>query len=146
MSTPWDERFMAMAELVASWSKDNRKQVGAVLVSPDKRHFSVGYNGLPAGFPDDVVLDKDRKNRYTLHAETNAIAQAAADVRGWTLYVTAAPCLACALAIHRAGIETVFSPELDRNSLWFEEQSEAESFLGQSGVSQMRFGGTGPTT
>jgi dCMP deaminase len=142
MSTNWDGRFVAMAELVATWSKDPRKKVGAVLVSPDRRHFSIGYNGLPAGFPDDVVLDRDMKNRYTLHAETNAIAQAAQDVRGWTLYVTEAPCLGCALAIHRAGISRVVTAELDPNSLWYAEQSEATEFLGQFGIDQARFGGS----
>jgi len=130
----WDARFMAMARLVASWSKDPRKQVGAVLVSPDCRRISAGYNGLPMGFPDDLVLDRDMKNRYSLHAEENAIAQAATDVRGWTLYLTCAPCLRCALAIHRAGISRLVCPPLDETSLWFTEQREAREFLAMQGV------------
>lgn len=137
--TDWTSRFVAMAQLVATWSKDGRKKVGAIVVSPDKRHFSLGYNGYPAGFPDDVVLDRDMKNRYTLHAEENAIAQAAQDVRGWTIYVTEAPCLRCALAIHRAGITAVYTPELDQASLWYADQKEAEEFLGNMGVQQGRF-------
>jgi dCMP deaminase len=137
--TDWTSRFVAMANLVASWSKDPRKQVGAVLVSPDKRHFSIGYNGLPAGFPDDVVLDRDTKNRYTLHAEENAIAQAAQDVREWTLYVTEAPCLRCALAVHRAGITDVLSPDIDPSSQWAADQREASDFLSSMGVRQARF-------
>jgi dCMP deaminase len=138
VSTNWDGRFFAMAQLVATWSKDARKQVGAVVVSPCRRHFSLGYNGLPAGFPDDVVLDRDMKNRYTLHAETNAIAQASQDLRDWTLYVTEAPCLGCALAIHRAGISRVVTGELSIESLWYAEQKEAEEFLSNMGVEQAR--------
>lgn len=132
----WDGRFMAMAELAAGWSKDPRKQVGAVLVSPDCRRISIGYNGLPANFPDDVTMDRDTKNRYSIHAEVNAIAQAAADVRGWTLYVTAAPCLQCALSIHRAGIGRVVALAIDPDSLWAEEQREAGNFLSSMGVSR----------
>lgn len=131
----WDARFVAMAELVATWSKDPRKRVGAVLVSPDCRHISVGYNGLPAGFPDDVALDRETKNRYSLHAEENAIAQAAADVRGWALYLTCAPCLRCALAVHRAGISRVVCPPVDPESQWRAEQDEAREFLGMQGIS-----------
>ena len=136
--TDWTSRFVAMANLVSTWSKDARKQVGAVVVSPDRRHFSVGYNGLPAGFPDDVVLDRDTKNRYTLHAEENAIAQAAADVRGWSIYVTEAPCLRCALSIHRAGIVTVYCPAIDPNSQWAADQSAALEFLTNMGVQVMQ--------
>lgn len=139
--TQWDERFMAMAEMAASWSKDRRKQVGAVIVSPDCRHLSIGYNGLPRDFEErigDVVMDRETKNRYSLHAEENAIANAAQDVRAWTLYVTTAPCLRCALAIHRAGITRLVTPALDADSAWHADQQEAEGFLAQMGVNQMR--------
>ena len=135
----WDERFMAMAELASLWSKDPRKQVGAILVSPDCRHVSIGYNGPPAGFDDEVlaVMDRDAKNRYMLHAETNAIANAATDVRGWTMYVTSAPCLPCAMAIHRAGVTRLVTPPLDPESNWHAEHVEAEQFLSM-GVVQER--------
>lgn len=140
----WDGRFFAMAKLVASWSKDPRKQVGAVLVSEDCRHISIGYNGFPAGFEErlqsegNFIMDKETKNRYSLHAEENAIAQAAQDVRNWTLYVTEPPCMRCALSIHRAGIRRVVTPPLSLESSWFDEQSEAEGFLAMMGVVQER--------
>ena len=142
MSGPWHERGMRLAAEAASWSKDKRKQVGAVLVSPDHRRFAFGCNGLPSGFPDDIPMDRDTKNRYSLHAETNAIANAATDIRGWTMYVTEAPCLECALAIHRAGIAFVVSPEPSQLSLWYDSQKEAEGFLASMEVTQLRFGGT----
>lgn len=141
-ASKWDGRFMAMATEASTWSKDQRKQVGAVIVSPDCRRISIGYNGLPAGFEEavgDVVMDRDTKNRYSLHAEENAVANAMADVRGWTLYVTTPPCMRCALAIHRAGISRLVTPPLDPESLWHEEQLEAEGFLAQMGLAQERF-------
>lgn len=136
----WDNRFFAMAELVATWSKDPNKQVGAVLVSPDCRHVAFGYNGFPAGADDELfgMMDRDTKNRYTLHAEANAIANAATDVRGWTLYVTEAPCLPCALVISRAGIARLVTAPLKENSNWYGEQKDAEGFLADMEVMQER--------
>ena len=43
----WDSRFMDLARLVASWSKDPSTQVGAVIVDQDKRIVSTGVNGFP---------------------------------------------------------------------------------------------------
>lgn len=136
----WDERGMRLAAEAASWSKDQRKQVGAVLVDPHHRRFAFGCNGLPSGFPDDVVMDRQTKNAYSLHAETNAIANAQTDLHGWTMYVTEAPCLQCALAIHRAGVVRVVSAPLSQESLWYADQVQGEEFLANMGVEQARWG------
>lgn len=141
VSSHWDGRFMAMArDQVMTWSKDPRKQVGAILVSPDCRKVAWGYNGPPAGFDDEMlaIMDRDAKNRYTIHAEENAITNAATDVRGWTMYVTSPPCLKCAMAIHRAGIIRLVTPPLDVDSLWHAEQQEAEGFLSTMCIKQER--------
>lgn len=134
----WDPRFMAMAKLVSSWSSDPRKQVGAVVASPDGRRFSLGYNGLPRDFQPLGMMDKQEKNRYSLHAEDNAIDNATTDLTGWTLYVTEAPCLRCALAIHRAGIARVaVGLPIDGMSSWADDQSDAQAFLQRHGVEQV---------
>jgi dCMP deaminase len=139
----WDARFMQMARLVSTFSKDPRKQVGAVLVSPDCRNVYFGYNGPPSGFDDHTlgIMDRAQKNKYSLHAETNALAKAATDVAGWTIYVTAPPCLHCAMTVHQAGIARVVTPNLDPESQWFSEQREAEDFLSAMGVTQGRYDG-----
>ena len=49
----WDEYFMGVAELSAMRSKDPNTQVGACIVSQDNKILSMGYNGFPAGCPDD---------------------------------------------------------------------------------------------
>ena len=50
----WDEYFMAIAKLSAGRSKDPNTQVGACIVGDDNRILSIGYNGTPNGFNDDV--------------------------------------------------------------------------------------------
>jgi deoxycytidylate deaminase len=45
----WDLRFLELAKLVASWSKDPSTQTGAVFVGRDNGIISVGYNGFPQG-------------------------------------------------------------------------------------------------
>lgn len=44
---------MATAFLVAKRSKDPVTQVGACIVSPDKKIVGTGYNGMPIGCDDD---------------------------------------------------------------------------------------------
>ena len=50
----WDTYFMAVAKLSAKRSKDPSTQVGACIVSEDNRILSIGYNGTPNGFDDDI--------------------------------------------------------------------------------------------
>ena len=52
----WDEFFIGIAKLSAGRSKDPSTQVGACIVSKDNRILSIGYNGTPNGFYDDVIL------------------------------------------------------------------------------------------
>jgi dCMP deaminase len=73
----------------------------------------MGYNGSVRGQPhcDDVGHDMlEGSCVRTLHAETNAIAQAAANgtrISGAWAYVTHYPCRACAKLLVNAGIEHV---------------------------------------
>ncbi len=45
----WDQRFINLARLVSSWSKDPRKKVGAVITNPNRSVASLGYNGFARG-------------------------------------------------------------------------------------------------
>ena len=119
----WDKRFMDMAEVVASWSScyQENRHVGAVIVK-DKRILTTGYNGAPSGV--NSCADKGECLRkklnipsgtrhelcYAVHAEQNAIAQAAKlgiSVQGATLYCTHQPCVICAKMIINSGITKV---------------------------------------
>ena len=48
----WDERYLALAAEIATWSKDPSTQVGAVTVGSKKEVLSQGFNGFPRGIND----------------------------------------------------------------------------------------------
>ena len=108
----WDDYFMGIALQVARRSTCDRARVGAIIVK-DRRILTTGYNGSPAGLPHCDEIGHLIVNGHcvrTLHAEQNAIIQAAlhgVGVAGSTLYVTHQPCLACAKMIINAGIRRV---------------------------------------
>ncbi len=110
----WDEYFMGIAVLSSMRSKDPNTQVGACIVSPDKKIIGVGYNGFPIGCSDDE-LPWDRngdwietKYPYVCHAELNAILNSSLpSLKGATLYVALFPCNECAKAIIQVGIKKV---------------------------------------
>ena len=119
-NTKWDERFLKMAEDVATWSScfQENRQVGAV-IAKNKRILTTGYNGASAG----VMSCKERGEClrrklnipsgtrhevcYATHAEQNAIIQAAKmgiSIDGATLYCTHQPCVICSKMIINSGI------------------------------------------
>lgn len=112
----WHKCMMEMAFSISKMSKDPSSKIGCVIVSPDKRRITVGYNGFPSAVPDKKqwweLRDKDNKEfcKYDLcnHAEINAIIQAKTDLTGWSAYVTHQPCLDCARVIVTTGIKNVY--------------------------------------
>ncbi|OCN05654.1 cytidine deaminase [Erysipelotrichaceae bacterium MTC7] len=116
----WDEYFIGLAHLSALRSKDPNTQVGACIVSQDKKVVGIGYNGLPKGCDDDAFPwgkegdTLDTKYPYVVHAELNAILNSGADLRDCTLYVSLFPCNECAKAIIQSGITRVVY-ECDKN-------------------------------
>jgi dCMP deaminase len=134
----WDQYFMGIALEVAKRSTCPRAQVGAIIVR-DKRILTTGYNGAPTGLPHctevGCLMVGDHCVR-TLHAEQNAIIQAAlhgVSAGGGTIYVTHQPCLTCAKMIINAGIERVVYEGQYPDEL-------AVSFLEQAGVELVHFG------
>lgn len=118
MSRPhFDDIYMELAVNLAKRSHCVKRHVGAVLAK-DTRIISIGYNGPPPGthncdeqWPEEGCA-RDRKGSCSLaiHAEQNAIIYAVknnAKVEGSNLYVTLAPCLACARIIYSMGIRKV---------------------------------------
>ena len=110
----WDTYFMMVSIVSGLRSKDPSTQVGACIVSPDKKIIGVGYNGLPTGCKDeDYPWDNregelaDTKYPYICHAELNAILNSTVSVKGSTIYVSLFPCNECAKAIIQSGITRV---------------------------------------
>lgn len=112
----WDVYFMQIAHLVATRATCPRRSVGALLVR-DRRILCTGYNGAPQGLkhcpeggPDHEWPTGCMRAGHcirTLHAEQNAILQAAkigVSCDGSTMYVTCQPCNGCAKMIVNAGI------------------------------------------
>lgn len=131
----WAGRFMAVARLVAGWSKDPQALAGAVIVGPNRRSISWGFNGFPVGIADDDRLHQDLKNDFMVHAELNAILNARRDLSGWTMYCTKFPCGECALAIVQAGISRVVSyPMSKAPSKWTASQLRAIEVFSEAKV------------
>lgn len=111
--TDWDERFLALAEHVAQWSKDPSTKTGCVIVRPDRTVASVGYNGFPRRVRDSDKRLADRPVKYAMvvHAETNAVLSAYERLDGCTAYVHPwPPCSSCAGILIQAGIHRVVAP------------------------------------
>lgn len=106
----WSELFKQISQLVAQRSVDPHTQVGAVIVK-DNRILSIGYNGCPSSFEYDFDWTTNDKYLYCVHAEANALANAArvgANVNGADIYVTMSPCFECIKLLIQAGIQNVF--------------------------------------
>jgi dCMP deaminase len=117
----WDRYFLDLCEAVSKRATCDRGRSGCVIVK-DKRIMTTGYVGAPSGLPhcDDVghdmrrIFDDDGNVTQhcvrTLHAEQNAIVQAARfgiPLEGTTLFCKMTPCRACAMMIINAGIKRV---------------------------------------
>ena len=134
-STNWDNRFLDMAKLVSTWSKDPSTKVGAVIVDPSNRLVSVGYNGFPKHIIDNErLLDREKKYDIIVHAEVNAILFANKKVNGCTLYTWPfQPCPRCAGLIIQSGISRVVSIR-NRNPRWVDDFITAKQLLLEASV------------
>lgn len=116
----WDLRFLDLAKLVASWSKDPSTQTGAVIVAPDRRIVSVGFNGFPKGMPDGEELYANREEKYSriVHCEVNALIFAGQLPAGCTLYTWPfLSCDRCCVQMIQAGIIRFVAPQATAEQL-----------------------------
>ena len=60
----WVEYFQNLAHQVKLKSKDERTQIGAVIVGKDKEVVSTGYNSFPRGIADNVKERQERPEKY----------------------------------------------------------------------------------
>lgn len=136
----WDQRYLALAKEVSTWSKDPSTQVGAVTVGSKKEVLSQGFNGFPRGIDDtdERYNNRDIKYQLVVHAEMNAIYNATysgTSLDGATLYVYGLPiCSECAKGIIQVGIKKVVvekSKELDN---WNESVQLSQKMFDEAGV------------
>ena len=119
--TKWDTRFLEMAKLVGSWSKDPSTKAGAVIVGPENEIISVGFNGFPKGMPDSPELYENREEKYSriVHAEVNAMMFARGPIpSSSTLYTYPfMPCDRCVVQMLQVGIREFVAPKTDAERL-----------------------------
>lgn len=131
----WDARFLQMAALVATWSKDPSTKVGAV-ITRGKFVVSLGFNGHPSGIEDSEarLLDREAKYRTIIHAELNAILSARQPLEGCTLYVVPfMPCSNCGAVIVQSGIKRVITLE-NNNERWMESFEITKKIFAEAGI------------
>jgi len=110
----WDLRYLNMARLVSTWSKDPSTQTGAVIVREDKSIASVGFNGFPRSMPDTLELYNNREEKYSriVHCEMNALLFLSENVQNYTLYTWPfMSCDRCFVHMIQAGITRFIAPE-----------------------------------
>jgi dCMP deaminase len=134
-------KFAGVARAVAELSKDPSTKVGAVILDDERRIRAVGFNGFPRGVSDDVRLnDRDQKLPLMVHAEANAIANAAAvgtPLKGCSMVTTKYPCHECAKLIISAGIKLVVTPVY--GGKWSDSSAIAESLFREAGITVFNY-------
>jgi deoxycytidylate deaminase len=132
----WISHFYEIALLVSTRSKDPSTRVGALVVDDARRIVGSGYNGFPRGVDDDPARYADRpvKLAMVVHAEVNAILNAAKSVRGCVLVSMRGPCSACSGVIIQSGIDRVVCPDLPANSKWQDDWMLSQQMLREAGV------------
>lgn len=105
----WPQYFMDIAEAVARKSKDPETKVGTVIIDQDNHIIATGFNGMPAGMPEDESLwQRPTKYGYVIHSEMNAICHATKSLKDSTLFTTMFPCQECAKLIAASKIKHVY--------------------------------------
>ena len=129
----WHTRFMDMAKMVSTWSKDPSSQIGAVAINDERRILATGYNGFPKGIDDSEERLNNKSEKYPriIHAEMNTLMNAlysGVSLKDSTLYVYGLPvCPSCTKCVIQAGIKHVVIPAIKTDKgnwqqVW-EEQS-----------------------
>ena len=143
-SEKWHYRFMEVATLVSSWSKDPSTKTGAIVVGPDREIRATGYNGLVRGVDDNKPERMERPTKYDFfeHAERNAIYNACltgTSLKGCVIYVTHPPCTDCARAIIQSGIKMVVTFELEKRDditspTWRDKLNYSQEMFKEAGI------------
>ncbi len=139
----WDIRFLKLARLVSTWSKDPSTKCGAV-ITKNKRVISLGFNGFPWSVKDSPSFYSDREEKYkrVIHAETNAILFAKRDLTGCNIHIyPMPPCARCTSLIIQSGIEKIVTilPSKDKLERWEADFEISEDMISESDIQIVHF-------
>ena len=134
----WDNRYLQLAQLVSTWSKDPSTQTGAAITNEKHHVVSLGFNGFPQNIADDERL-QERAVKYEMivHAEVNALIFAGQSLEGCTLYTYPfLSCSRCASAMIQAGIKRVVAPIIppQLKDRWGENLELSRLLFAEAGV------------
>ena len=135
----WDERYLQLADCVATWSKDPSRKIGAIAIGSKGQVLAQGYNGFPRGVEDTEERYNDRPTKYKMvvHAEENVIYNATyngVSLDGATLYVTGLPtCSDCAKGVIQVGIKKVIM-RAECPDLWIDSWNLTQQLFKEAGV------------
>lgn len=135
----WDNRFMEIAQYVATWSKQ-KHPIGAVIVDKNRNIISTGYNGFPNKIKDTKtrLKNKDLCRDLCIHAEQNAILHAKSDLKDCSLYVYGYLCCSkCALLIIQSGITKIYYKDLPGHTVsdyWKKDFELSKSLLKEAKI------------
>ena len=140
----WDVRFLDLAHLVSTWSKDPSTKVGAVIVRPDRTIASVGFNGFPQQMNDDPELYNNREQKYSrvIHGEINALIFVREPIKGYTLYTYPfMPCDRCCVQMIQAGIIRIVTPRATEDQLlrWQDSFTKTRNYCKEVGVELIEY-------
>lgn len=133
-------RFLKVIEAVAEVSKNPKRRVGAGIFTLDAHLLATGYNDLSKGIPHETYMyEQPYKDKYMMHAEANAISQAAKygkATHGCVMLVTGLqPCSKCAGLIVQAGICEVYFPwQTQKDPKWDSDFEFARYIFDKGGV------------
>jgi dCMP deaminase len=140
----WHKRFLELAKLVSTWSKDPSTQVGAVIVNDKNRIVSLGFNGYPRGVKDEGLDDREVKYLKILHGEINSILFSKQDLTDCTIYVyPLPPCANCTSVIIQSGISKIVVLENQNKTKMLERWSQhnliAKEMAEEAGVEIIKY-------
>ena len=120
-----DSKYMGLACMMASFSKDPSTQVGSIIINHDNTPLSWGYNGPPATTPDDSFSwERPEKYQHVIHAEENAIKHSYVALMDATMYVSAFPCKRCMELIAKKKVKRIVYLERVYDSLSMQSRKE----------------------
>lgn len=135
--------YLREAETFALRSKDPSSKVGALILDGLMGVRAQGWNGAARGCKADTDHRFERPEKYSwsVHAEQNAIANAARagiPLQGCTMVVTHPPCMVCANLIVQCGIMAVITrePTEDFRSRWQADMDRVKVLFEETGVLQ----------
>ena len=143
LSNKWDKRYMELAKVISTWSKDPSKKIGAIAIGSKGQVLAQGFNGFPRGIDDadDRLNDRETKYKYVVHAEMNLIYNATFNgisLDGSSVYIYGLPlCSECAKGLIQVGVKRIV---MNKDSLesaddkWLESFELTMQLLNESGI------------